>query len=347
MPLHGRIAVVSLTKKGTELARRLHEGLRGSHFYFPKKFARGGEAPPLFPYEGSVKSVAEAAWSAYDSILLLVPIGAVIRVIAPLLKDKSVDPAIITGDGQGAFLISALSGHLGGANELTRLAAAIIGATPVVTTASDMSQTIPVDILGREFGWRVEWDHGKLVRVAAAVVNEEKVSFYQECAERNWWPHDKPLPANIAVCRSLEEFLAADCAAALYVTYRATPDLPPEFLAKSAIYRPRVLDVGLVPDEGMNATALERGLRALFEEGGLSFQCIRKVAVPAPRAGEESLAEFTRQTGIPLEGVPGEDPSALARESSASGKLVLGETQGPRFRAAVAEVRFEGPAPRP
>ena len=109
------------------------------------------------------------------------------RLIAPHLKSKEVDPAVVVLDEGGTFAIPILSGHLGGANALAGHLATAIGAQAVLTTASDSRETIGVDILGRELGWTIEATHDELVRCSAAVVNDEPVALVQEAGSTDWW----------------------------------------------------------------------------------------------------------------------------------------------------------------
>ncbi|MER3420410.1 MAG: cobalamin biosynthesis protein CbiG, partial [Chloroflexota bacterium] len=83
--------------------------------------------------------------------------------------------------------MAALSGHLGGANALARRVAQVLGGTAVVTTASDALGTIAVDLLGQEFGWRIE-DWANVTAASAAVVNGDPVAIYQDAGECGWWP---------------------------------------------------------------------------------------------------------------------------------------------------------------
>ena len=127
-------------------------------------------------------------------------------MIAPLLKDKKTDPAVVVIDDKGEHVISVLSGHIGGANELTKEVAAALNARPIITTASDVQETIPVDLFGKRFGW--VWDSDeKLTPVSAAVVNEEKVAVVQESGEKEWWDYGRPLPENIKQYPSIPEAL--------------------------------------------------------------------------------------------------------------------------------------------
>ena len=87
------------------------------------------------------------------------------------MKDKKTDPAVVVIDDKSQFVISTLSGHLGGANTLARLIASILNAIPVITTAADVNETIAVDLLGKEFGWVIDDDstileQGPLERVS-------------------------------------------------------------------------------------------------------------------------------------------------------------------------------------
>ncbi len=90
-----------------------------------------------------------------NALICLFSLGAVIRLIAPYLKDKKTDPAVIVIDDKTNFVISVLSGHIGGANELTQEISEKLNALPVITTAADVNKTIAVDLVGREFGWKL------------------------------------------------------------------------------------------------------------------------------------------------------------------------------------------------
>ena len=132
-------------------------------------------------------------FQSYKGIIMIISLGAVVRMIAPLLKDKKTDPAVVVSDDKGKHVISVLSGHLGGANELTIEVAELLNAIPVITTASDVQKTIPVDLFGSRFGWVWESDE-KLTPVSASVVNEEHVAIVQESGEKDWWTYDRTLP---------------------------------------------------------------------------------------------------------------------------------------------------------
>ena len=150
----------------------------------------------------------------YKGLIIIISLGAVVRMIAPILKDKKTDPAVVVIDDRGENVISVLSGHLGGANELTKEVAAALNARAIITTASDVQKTIPVDLFGSHFGW--VWDSAeKLTPVSASVVNEEHVAIVQESGEPDWWLYNTPLPEHIIIYPSIKEALQAKPKAAL------------------------------------------------------------------------------------------------------------------------------------
>ena len=106
------------------------------------------------------------------------------------MKDKKTDPAVIVIDDKTNFVISVLSGHIGGANELTEEIADKLGALSVITTAADVNKTIAVDLVGRKFNWKIE-DDSTVTKISALMVNEEPIGIFQEAVNKNWY---KKLP---------------------------------------------------------------------------------------------------------------------------------------------------------
>ncbi|RYF67308.1 MAG: cobalamin biosynthesis protein CbiG, partial [Comamonadaceae bacterium] len=133
------------------------------------------------------------------------------------------------------------SGHVGGANAWSERIAALTGAVPVLTTASDVGKTIPVDILGRHLGWRVEAPKINITRVSAHVVNGEPIAVVQEAGSRDWWNRPTPLPANIARFDRLGDVDLAHYRAVLWVTHADVPPAQWDALhERLVVYRPPV-----------------------------------------------------------------------------------------------------------
>ena len=198
-----------------------------------------GPSPRLIPYPGALKDQIGALFATYDQIVFFVSLGAVIRLIAPHLQSKHQDPGVLVVDEAGRFVIPALSGHVGGANAFAEHLAALLGATAVLTTASDVGQTLAVDLLGQELGWRLEAPKINVTRVSAHVVNGEPIALVQEAGRRDWWRRATPPPANIQVFARFEEIDPEAFRGLLWVTRRAiSPDLWQRFAGRLVVYRP-------------------------------------------------------------------------------------------------------------
>ena len=124
------------------------------------------------PAEVIGRNDVASRWHDYEAFVFIGAMGICVRTIAPLIEDKHRDPAVVCIDSLGQHAISVLSGHVGGANELTRRIASIVDAQPVITTQSDLSGLWSLDTLHHRFGWHL-YDEGHLNQCIAAFVNRQ------------------------------------------------------------------------------------------------------------------------------------------------------------------------------
>jgi len=178
------IAIICITKNGINISKRIQEKIPSASIYVQSKHKDSTDG--IIWFEKSTKNVIEEAFKEYDSIICIFSLGAVIRLISNLLVDKKTDPAVIVIDDKANFVISALSGHLGGANALSKSIADILNSTAVITTAADVNETIAVDLLGNNFDWRIE-NFDNVTMVSAHMVNEQKIGVYQDAGQTKWW----------------------------------------------------------------------------------------------------------------------------------------------------------------
>lgn len=236
-----RVALVAITKHGAQQVAKLARNLPQASVCVAAKFADAmqGLPNPVQAYSGAFKDEIEGLFQRFDQIVFFVSLGAVVRLVAPHLKSKDEDPGVLVVDDAGQFVIPVLSGHVGGANAMAEQVAALIGATPVLTTASDVGKTIPVDILGRELGWRVEAPKLNITRVSAAVVNEEAVAIVQDAGSPHWWTRPTPLPANIHRFERFEDVDLKRFKAVLWITHTlVSEELWLRLNERLVVYRP-------------------------------------------------------------------------------------------------------------
>lgn len=245
-----RIAVVSITRHGIALAGHIAATLPGAQLFAPEKFR--AEAQAAAPgaascYAGKTGDQIPALFANFDGIIAIVSLGAMVRLMAPHLKDKEHDPGVVVVDEAGRYAIPVLAGHLGGANALAGHLANKLAMLPVLTTASDSRETLAVDLLGRELGWTFEADKQVVVRASAAVVNDEPVALVQEAGDPDWWARhangrSNPLPANIRLLARIEDLGTQRFGAVLWITRRATTAIPRELhdaiRDRLVLYRP-------------------------------------------------------------------------------------------------------------
>ena len=236
-----RVVLIAITKHGAQQAALLAQQLPVAHVCVADKFAPllAGISNPVQTYSGPFRDEVAQLFANFDQLVFFVSLGAVVRLIAPYLKSKDEDPGVIVVDDAGQFVIPVLSGHIGGANAMAEQVAALLGGTAVLTTASDVGKTIPVDILGRELGWRVESPKINITRVSAAVVNQEPVALVQEAGSPHWWTRPTPLPANIQRFARLEDVDLAQFKAVLWITHaEVTPVRWEQLHERLVVYRP-------------------------------------------------------------------------------------------------------------
>ncbi|MCH7842401.1 MAG: cobalamin biosynthesis protein [Chloroflexi bacterium] len=298
-----RTAIIALTRNGARMARTLAGAFdREYTLFLDRRFREdaGEDGDTVESFDLPLRPVVERAFAEYSSLVLFLSAGATIRLLAPLLESKQVDPAVVCVDDAGAFCVSLISGHVGGADQLAQEVARHLGAKAVITSASHATGTLAVDLLGREFGWRVIADSTALTRASAAVINGQPVGIWQGAGEPGWWPHETPLPENITVYPALDDLAASACNAALIIT-DTTGALDTLLADKiTVVYRPRSLVVGMGCRRGVPVEELESLLAETFQENGLSLECLAGIATAEIKRGEPGLEQLAERHGVPL-----------------------------------------------
>jgi cobalt-precorrin 5A hydrolase len=289
-----KMAVLAITRHGIEIARRIKQRMPEVQIYVPSKHNDGGNDIIWFSEQST--QLVGTLFKTYDALICIFSLGAVIRMVAPHLIDKKSDPAVLVIDDRANNVISALSGHLGGANALTRLVASFLGAQPIITTAADVNETIAVDLVGKEFGWTIE-NFENVTKVSAFMVNEEKIALYQGAGEKNWWP--APLPKNVTLVDSIDQIKSQEFKGGLIISDRLITDHT--IISKSVIYRPKSLVVGIGLHWDTSKETIDSGINTVLQEKGLSFQAIRNIASIDRKAKVKGLEEFSIQYRIPVE----------------------------------------------
>lgn len=336
-----RVAVVVLTRSGAEIAYRLGTGMGdGVDIFFHARLRVPGWPEVFEPTEqndserietgirkvdftGTLTELVGELFARYRRIVFVMAVGVVVRVVAPHLRDKRRDPAVVVSDEKGRYVISLLSGHLGGANDLARAVARVTGGCPVITTATDVQGRPAIDLLARDMGWEIEPLEG-LRKVNAAILDGARVAIYSEV-------DPSLLRERLAALASGEDALAGIVIRPLE-EYR--PDLPPDgregegprqlaaspsgepppqamvfvtnrrFSVTDGIsglfLRPRNLIAGIGCRRGIPGEAITEAIALALDRAGLATASLKALATVDLKEDEAAIRAAATQLGLPL-----------------------------------------------
>ncbi|MBS2966055.1 cobalamin biosynthesis protein, partial [Actinocrinis puniceicyclus] len=302
---------------------------------------------------GSAGEALRAAFAQCDAVVSFLAVGATVRVLAPVLRDKTRDAAVVCVDETRQFAVAVLGGHRG-ANELAQRVAGVLDCTPVITTASDAAGVSALDAFGADLGFVLE-NPELLPSVGARVLSGEPVAVFG--AER--WPLPA-LPPNVTATRD-------PAGAGIVVSDLVDVSGPVGGAGSALVYRPASLVVGVGASRGVSAREVLATIDAALAAGGLSARSVVRVASVDLKADEAGLLEAARSRGWPvvfhpaarLAGVEVPNPSAVvaaqtgtpsvaeaaARYGGAGvplADLVVQKVKSPMATAAVARLRVRG-----
>ncbi len=282
-------AIVALTQGGDALANRLKAIYPGASVFSKQA---GTLREPLARW-------LKRMLPRFDGLLFIGALGVAIRSLDGLLPSKKDDPAILVLDEKGRHVISAVSGHRGGANAWAEEIAEKIGATPVITTSSDSNETFSLDLLGQEWDWALEGEDN-LTKLSSRMVNQRPIALFQEAGE--------PLtrfPANVTVFSSWDALQRAreKFEGFLFVTdrQRVWP------LQNALWYRPRTLCLGVGCERGVSEKEIQAAVKIFLKKHALSPHCLRDVASLELKKDERGLLAFATKQALPLHFFSAED----------------------------------------
>ncbi|MFF7647615.1 precorrin-3B C(17)-methyltransferase [Streptomyces canus] len=259
-------------------------------------------------YDGPVGDAVRRAFAECEQLVCFLATGAVVRLIAPLLGDKASDPGVVCVDEGGRFAVSLVGGHGGGANELAREVGELLGAEPVVTTATDAVGVPGLDTLGLPV-------EGAVAAVSRALLDGEAVALHNESG----WPLP-PLP------------VAPEGTYGIRVTDRLVE--PSE---QEVVLRPPTLVVGVGASKGAPAEEVWELIEGSLREAGLSAKSVAALATVDAKAEEPGIVAAAGRLGVPLVTYSAEELAAVEVPNPSDAPLAAVGT--PSVAEAAALVR--------
>jgi cobalt-precorrin 5A hydrolase len=316
-------AIIAVSRPGAILARRLALSITDATLYLERRTGRDSSVSNEGNeyYDLPLRPVIQGLFSQHGALVVFLPVGAAVRLLAPALGSKRQDPAVVCVDDAGRYAVSVLSGHLGGADALANRVAEAIGAQAVVTSASDALDVMAIDLVGRDEGWRAEASPTDLTRVAAAVVNRDPVALWIDPEAGVSWPDDTPLSASIFPVTRLSDVQDSGYAAALIMSDRL---FALETGRPLVTYRPPTLVAGVGCRRGVSEEHLRELLLRTLEENGLASLSLAKIATVDIKADEDGILALAESLSVPIETYDSDQLNSAAADSVDTGGSASG-----------------------
>lgn len=269
-----KAAIFAYSRRGCETVHRVIRCLEWDEcrIYTMERFREKGFSP-------LAKSVYGEAFGQCDALIFVGSCGIAVREIAPWVKDKRTDPAVLCIDELGMFVIPLLSGHIGGANALARELAEKLQATPVITTATDINHKFSVDAWAVRNGYAIS-SMGAVKAVSAEIL-EREVPLYSD------FPISSRLPSGV---------IPGDRGdVGIFLTYRKA-----EPFAQTLRLIPKVLHLGIGSRRGTPAAAIADAVNRVLEDNELDHLAVKTAASIDLKAQEPGLLAFCRENGWPI-----------------------------------------------
>lgn len=282
------IAILASSDRGLETALLLQRDLPEAQVFTTRT------GPPS---SASIPGIAEflaGRFGDFGAFVFVGALGICVRSLAPYVKDKAEDPAVVNIDDEGRFAQAVLSGHQGGANDLAARVARILGALPVITTASDTRGLWPLDTLHRRFGWTAE-STGPLNTLQSAFLNGRPTALLLAVRDEGTLHLEKSRPAHVEV---FYDYAAIDFSR--YEVLLAVTPFVHAAPVPALYYRPRVLNLGLGCEKGLDPGAFPASLAGELGRRGLSLHSLRAMASIDIKAEEPAFLVLARAQGLPF-----------------------------------------------
>ena len=280
-----RAAILYFTEHGEATASRIEEAIR-SDYEISMHRPRGGE-----------KQVVEPLFPVVDALIFVGACGIAVRAIAPFVRNKLSDPGVIVVDELGLQAISLLSGHIGGANELTRRIAASIGAIPVITTATDINHSFTAD----------EWAKNNGLAIASMQAAKR---FAAEILRR-----DVPVHSDFPIEGKLTGglFRGAQGRIGLVISCRKS-----EIFEDPLILIPKKLHLGIGCRRGTPAEKIRASVLKVMDDTGIYMKAIAGAASIDVKQDEAGLLDFCKAWELPVHFYSPDELLAVEGDFSAS-----------------------------
>ena len=337
-----KIAIIPIGEAGATIARNLEAVLTVDY---------SSDAVATLP-----RTAVARHWHDYDAFVFIGAMGICVRTIAPCVDDKHTDPAVVCVDTTGRHVISVLSGHIGGANDLTRQLAAILGTEPVITTQSDNTGLWALDTLSDRFNWPIASDNRDMSKCIFAFVNRKPTALLMDVRDEGTDYLESTRPEHVTIIHDISEADPYRFRLLIIVSPFVQPQIPDTLLVLHFVPMVGTIGFGLAhhPD---NYRAIYDQIDEAFTDQGI-LPCAQRYCTIDVKRDEAFCAMLKNEYGEQVEfftadelaAVDVPNPSdtvakhvgtpsvceAAAILGSNHGRLVIPKVKGRNWTAALA-----------
>ena len=300
-----KIAVIIASDQGAKLALTIRQELPGAELY---SAVEREHCTPI----SSIQTFVSEQFSRFDALVFIGALGICVRAIAPCVRSKYTDPAVINIDSSGNHVISVLSGHIGGANRMTLRLAAILGANPVITTQSDNNDLWTLDTLGQTYGWKTN-STSPLNSVISTFVNTRPIALLLDIKDEGTRFMERTAPKHVSLFYHFDDIDQQQFEALIAVTPYIYPTSIP-----TLYYRPVILHLGVGCRRGCSPLGIQKHIFRTLENTGLSPLSLKSVSTIDLKKDEPLIHELVGDnntelhiyTAEELQGIEVPNPSA-------------------------------------
>ena len=299
----------------------------------------------------SLDAFLHASFHSYEALIFIGAMGICVRSIAPYIGGKYTDPAVLCVDSTGKTVISVLSGHVGGANELARKVASAIGAMPVITTQSDCVGMWTLDTLARQFDWSVRPQ--RMNEQITLFTSEKPTALLLSVRDKGTDWLERNLPSNVKVFYHEEDINQDDFELFIVVS----PVLPQAIRLPYVWYIPQCVHLGIgLAHQAQPVDRIRQEMEETLVSNGIASEAIMGLATIHEKQDEPFVKRMAEQYPVQfyssdeLSGIEVPNPSktvekymktssvceAAALLSSGNDELLLPNTKGADWTMAVA-----------
>lgn len=281
-----KVSIIAFTDNGMEIAYKLSNSLSEAN---DVDFTRCGK--------GALSTWTEEHFSTNDALIFIGAIGIALRAIAPYIKTKTKDPAVVVVDELGQFSIPILSGHIGGANELALQIADDLGSIPVITTATDINNVFAVDTWAKGQGLQI-LNPQCIKLVSSKLLKGESVHIKSD------YPIQGNLPKNVY----LNDLDDSNAGYDVIITHK---DLENECKNDTLLLVPQIITVGIGCRKDISFEAIESSILNILESENYPILAINALASIEKKANENGILEFAKKYDLPFNTYSAEELNSL------------------------------------